>query len=285
MSEIIIGQFGPYNVPVGRFPVLKQDGSFEEIDLLIDTGHEGEMGIKKGLVDELDLWQGSIPAMAESIGMLYGSGGAGLSLQYPMRITCLGQVCEVRAAQLEHHKFSGQIGLELFVNRQIMFDVTKGGEVSVGPIRPIPWYRRLMGRFTKSSPLQPMDALNWYDVLQRPRLAWVDIKIRNWHGEWQLLKAFVDTGDNGDLGLSPTMVHKLGLNPSGTLCMESSFGRAKVNCGQAEVTWQGRSRTVQFCESLSDDPPKIGMNLLRGHRIEVDVSPRRSVVRILPLAG
>ena len=53
----VIGRFSSKLVPIGEIEVLKQDGTFESLDFLIDTGFEEQVGVRRGLDVERKLRQ------------------------------------------------------------------------------------------------------------------------------------------------------------------------------------------------------------------------------------
>ena len=208
-NPTVIGRFGTSLVPVGQVEVLKRDGEFEHLDFLIDTGYQGQVGIKQDLINKYGLSLGSLSDATRTILPVHGSGGSGFWLPSGMVVKWLGQQRQVEALQLPNHVFSGQVGLGMFENVRVAFDVREGGTVSVGQIPQVPWHRRWLG--IREAHQQPHSFLrcesrNCGDLITYPDLLWIDIQVRDQTGGWHLLHAYVDTGDNSELGLPPALV-------------------------------------------------------------------------------
>jgi clan AA aspartic protease len=92
----------------------------------------------------------------------------------------------------------------------------------------------------------------------------------------QEIDCVVDTGYSDDLTLPPTLVTKLGLNWDG-------FGRSVLADGSiclfdiytAYVIWDGERRDVLIDEA--DTEPLIGMNLMAGYELKIQVWPAGKV--------
>lgn len=82
--------------------------------------------------------------------------------------------------------------------------------------------------------------------------------------------AVVDTGYSGYLTLPPSIVVGLGLQRAGTSRAMLADGReVRFNFYGATVQWSGRTLDVQVDEA--DAVPLVGMELLHGHRLQIDV--------------
>jgi clan AA aspartic protease len=82
--------------------------------------------------------------------------------------------------------------------------------------------------------------------------------------------AAVDTGFNGHLILPPTVVATLQLPWLGADPAELADGRVELfDVYRATVLWQGQPRTIEIEESNSQ--PLLGMKLLDGQKLEIDV--------------
>jgi clan AA aspartic protease len=96
------------------------------------------------------------------------------------------------------------------------------------------------------------------------------------------VEAVIDTGFTGDLTLPKGLVSALGSQSGGIFHANLGDGRRIVmNYHEAVVIWHGQPRAVEVLES--DTPPLIGMSLLEGNRLTMDVIPGgRVTIRILP---
>ena len=273
-NPTVIGRFCTNLFPVGQVEVLRRDGEFEQLDFLIDTGYQGQVGIKQVLIDEYGLSQGLLADGTPTIVPIHGSGGTGFGFRSGMVVRWLGQQCQVEAVQLPYHVLSGQLGLRMFDNVRLTFDVREGGTVSVGQKPQVPWHHRLFGvrvAHQQTHSFLACKSRNCGDIISYPELLWIDIQVRDQSGVWHLLHAYVDTGDNSQLGLPPALVGELGLVISGKADLVTAFGKVQAGYGQVRVRWGSDECPIEFYESKSDDPPKVGMKLLRGHRVTADI--------------
>src|ERR1700730_6210313 len=110
----------------------------------------------------------------------------------------------------------------------------------------------------------------------------VRLTIRGYRGRQQEIEAVVDTGYTGWLTLPPTVIRALNLR-------WRSFGRGTLADGsvrffdvyQAKVEWDGHVRPV-FVDEF-DATPLVGMALLRGHELKMQVRARGKVtIKRLP---
>ena len=95
------------------------------------------------------------------------------------------------------------------------------------------------------------------------------LRVERANVEPALVVGLIDTGFTGWLALPPNMVEQLGLKKidSGTV----EFGdltRQTANLYEARVLWCDRWYTITVHELPGE--PTIGMELLRGHRIQFD---------------
>ena len=287
-DDTVIGEFHRRGVPVTQIAVLNQRGKFERLEMLIDTGFEGEIGIKKGLVDALRLLRRSPSDPSQAPVFSHGSGGSGFLPVSEMVIRWLDQRREVMVAELEDHVFSGQLGLKLLGTGRLTIDVVENGRIAFGPIPRVPWFKKLLG--IDNTPERFHTGIgcglsNCADVSNHRSLLWTDIEVMDNNGQWRGLHAYVDTGDNGALGLSSAMVRDLGLVPTETVRLATPFGKVKTGSGQALLNFLGDRRSVEFYESQGNDPPKLGMKLLRGHRITADFFSGRTRVRVVAISS
>src|SRR4051812_645370 len=110
----------------------------------------------------------------------------------------------------------------------------------------------------------------------------IRLTIRGSRGRQQEIEAVVDSGYTGWLTLPPAAIAALNL-------AWRTLGRATLAGGsvsvfdvyQARVVWDGRVRSV-FVDEL-DATPLLGMALLRGHELKIQVRARGKVtIKRLP---
>lgn len=95
--------------------------------------------------------------------------------------------------------------------------------------------------------------------------------------------AVVDTGYSGDITLSSAIVSELDLASVGRTRVELGDGaEARLATYVATVDWSDSERGVLVHET--ETTPLIGMQLLEGHRLQVDVEHGGNVL-IEPLAS
>jgi clan AA aspartic protease len=89
-------------------------------------------------------------------------------------------------------------------------------------------------------------------------------------GRSEQVEAVIDTGFKGHLTLPPTLVAALGLPSRGLFHPNLADGsRILMHYHEAVVIWHGQPRTISAL--TTDTPPLIGMALLEGGRLTVDV--------------
>jgi clan AA aspartic protease len=110
----------------------------------------------------------------------------------------------------------------------------------------------------------------------------IRLKIRGPHGREQEIEAAIDTGYTASLTLPPALVAGLGLQwqstDRGTLADGSEF---LFDVYEATVVWDRRARRVLVDEAETD--PLVGMSLLNGYELKMQVRPRGKVtIKQLP---
>ncbi len=90
------------------------------------------------------------------------------------------------------------------------------------------------------------------------------------------IQVVIDTGFTGHLILPPETVRSLSLPERGFIEVElADGGMTTLGAYEAHVLWHGRPRRVPVYEA--DGGPLIGMSLLRGSTLTVDVIPSGEV--------
>ena len=118
-------------------------------------------------------------------------------------------------------------------------------------------------------------------VLTARRVALVTLRVRGPDGFEICVDAAIDTGFNASLTLSPEDVEALGLpyeSSSRAILADGSVSRFDVFT--AEVSWGFAWRNVSV--SAVGDEVLLGMRLLAGHQLRIDVVPG-GLVEITPL--
>ncbi len=104
----------------------------------------------------------------------------------------------------------------------------------------------------------------------------IRLTVRGRRNREQEVQAVVDSGYTGALTLPPALITLLGLRwqsvERATLA-DGSTCVFRVYVG--ELVWDGKTRTIQVDEA--DIDPLIGMRLLRGHELRMQVRARGKV--------
>lgn len=110
----------------------------------------------------------------------------------------------------------------------------------------------------------------------------IRLKVKGPRGRQQEVEAVVDTGNNASLSLPPSLIAVLGLQwhtfERGVLADGSEI---LVDVYEAKIVWDGKERNIAVDESDSD--PLIGMKLLKGYELKMQVRSRGKVtIKRLP---
>jgi clan AA aspartic protease len=94
----------------------------------------------------------------------------------------------------------------------------------------------------------------------------------------KMINAIVDTGFDGFLMLPKTIISDLGLSPysneklklaDGTICISDVY--------KSSLLWDGNYKMIDIHAHVGETTPLVGMSLLRGYRIQIDVVKRGEV--------
>ena len=111
----------------------------------------------------------------------------------------------------------------------------------------------------------------------------VAVRVRGPSGAEQALSAVVDTGFTGWLTVPPELASSLGLVQRPARNAKLGDGTVRpLNLYDLEVEWGGAWHLVEAYATGRE--PLIGMRLLAGHRLTVDVVPGGAVA-VTPLAA
>ncbi len=104
----------------------------------------------------------------------------------------------------------------------------------------------------------------------------IQLKVEGPHGRVQQIEAVIDTGYSESLTLPPKLVSALGLRwrsldrgilADGSQCLFDVY--------EASVQWDGKVRRVLVDEA--DTAPLVGMRLLQGYELRMQVRPRGKI--------
>jgi len=115
------------------------------------------------------------------------------------------------------------------------------------------------------------------------REAILPLVVGNASGQRQVINAVVDTGFNGFLTLPAIVITALGLSWTASDIVTLGDGREAIfDLYAVTVIWDGQYREIDVAESATE--PLVGMALLQGYRLQIDVV-EGGIVRIekLPL--
>jgi clan AA aspartic protease len=114
---------------------------------------------------------------------------------------------------------------------------------------------------------------------------WVAIEVMGADGQFRSIEFVLDTGFNGTLTLPLDAIRRLGLPPDGPREVFLANGDAvTLNGWGGTVIWQGRRSSILVLQA--DGEPLLGMRLLHGHRVSLDVLEGGDVtIDEIPLVG
>ncbi|OYQ64913.1 clan AA aspartic protease [Pseudanabaena sp. SR411] len=102
------------------------------------------------------------------------------------------------------------------------------------------------------------------------------------NGQQQVIDAVIDTGFNGFLTLPSEIIAKLDLSWNGSDTVTLGDGSETLfDIYSARIIWDGQFREVDIAESETE--PLIGMGLLYGYKLQIEVI-ERGLVTIVALA-
>ena len=110
----------------------------------------------------------------------------------------------------------------------------------------------------------------------------IRLKVKGLRGREQEVEAVIDTGYTASLTLPPAVVAALGLRWRSMDRFTLADGSECVfDVYVAKVDWDGKVRTILVDEADAD--PLVGMRLLRGHELTMQVRARGQVtIKRLP---
>ncbi|MCX5933818.1 MAG: clan AA aspartic protease [Pseudanabaena sp. LacPavin_0818_WC45_MAG_42_6] len=112
--------------------------------------------------------------------------------------------------------------------------------------------------------------------------AMLPLFVDNANGQQQVIDAVIDTGFNGFLTLPSEIIAKLDLSWNGSDTVTLGDGSETLfDIYSARIIWDGQFREVDIAESETE--PLIGMGLLYGYKLQIEVV-ERGLVTIVALA-
>jgi clan AA aspartic protease len=116
----------------------------------------------------------------------------------------------------------------------------------------------------------------------RSNEAQIRLKLHGPNGQTQEISAIVDTGYTGELTLPPGIIAHLGLQwRSADAAVLADGNTCHFDVYEATVDWDGDSRDILVDEADTD--PLIGMQLLAGYELKMQVRQRGKVtIKRLP---
>jgi clan AA aspartic protease len=108
------------------------------------------------------------------------------------------------------------------------------------------------------------------------------LRIRGPHGHEQEVEAVIDTGYSAWLSLRPGMIAALGLAWKGIDRSMLADGTVTLfHVYKGTVIWDGRARRISIDQADTD--PLVGMGLLKGYELKMQVRARSKVtIKRLP---
>jgi clan AA aspartic protease len=105
----------------------------------------------------------------------------------------------------------------------------------------------------------------------------IRLKVIGAEGQQQEVDVIIDSGFNGALTLPPALIETLGLRWRGVYRATLGDGSTcEFNVYVCKVLWDGKARTVLVAEADADS--LVGMRLLRGYELKMQVRSRGKVV-------
>ena len=261
---MISGSVNANLLPMVPVKIRKLDGDWQELSVLLDTGSEFDFMLAETTASELGIavrYDRDSPA---SIGPIPRLDDSMLMPPHWVELQLEGNSRVVEAKTIKTDDFAGVIGPSLLLNRRITIDVVRNGAVEIDQIPAPTFLDRIRSRILKHEQQRPSPEYVW-------KLPWIDVEIRDSRGRWQCFSANVDTGNSEQLSLPPNEVEEFRLRLPGKCWVNAPDGPFHASCGELEMFWQGSPCTVQCIEHQQEKPPLIGMKLLAGNRITIDV--------------
>ena len=273
-------------VPVG---VRREENEWQEVNLLLDTGFNGDLCLEAPLLDRHCLATRPPRQLVTPDEALERYDCRGPNAPYELEVLWkrFPRDASLRLMReyAEDRPFCGMLGTGLLRYHMVTVDVVEGGTVTVDDVhssteRRGPRWRPGKNKHPRPSTENLEEYLEWFSE----HLPWTNLPVQDSAGRWRSVWVNVDTGDNGELTLPTSWVAKLGLKLPETSTIQTPNGSESVNQGDGKVKWQGRERWVK-CQHREGVPPLIGMKLLQGNRVTMDFTCPRPAAEIRQIPG
>ena len=100
--------------------------------------------------------------------------------------------------------------------------------------------------------------------------AWLTIEIVTPNGQPRPIEVALDTGFNGQIALPAITIQRLELSEeSSRLAITATGDRVRLTTYFSTMKWHGEPRIIEVVEA--DSEPLLGMELLLGNRVTLDV--------------
>ena len=100
--------------------------------------------------------------------------------------------------------------------------------------------------------------------------AWVTVEIVTPSGQPRPIEVALDTGFNGQIALPAITIQRLELSEeSSRLAITATGDRVRLTTYYSTMMWHGEPRIIEVVEA--DSEPLLGMELLLGNRVTLDV--------------
>ncbi len=100
--------------------------------------------------------------------------------------------------------------------------------------------------------------------------AWLTVEIVTPGGQPRPIEVALDTGFNGQIALPAITIQRLELSEeSSRLAITATGDRVRLTTYYSTMMWHGEPRIIEVVEA--DSEPLLGMELLLGNRVTLDV--------------
>ena len=100
--------------------------------------------------------------------------------------------------------------------------------------------------------------------------AWLTVEIMTPSGQPRPIEVALDTGFNGQIALPAVTIQRLELSEeSSRLAITATGDRVRLTTYYSTMMWHGEPRIIEVVEA--DSEPLLGMELLLGNRVTLDV--------------
>ena len=253
--NMIIGTVNKRLMPIIPAKVRNEDNSWEQLELLLDTGFDGGLYLEMELLHRHRLK--TRPPRQLLTPEFVSERQASRDLIPPFTVEAMldGTPREASLLILDEHPFSGMLGTEMLKFRRVTVEVVEGGlaTVETNPAksaRSVGW--RQFGNRKRPRPFRenPEDYEEW----MYRNLPWTSLQIRDGEGDWHTIWVNVDTGSSEELSLPPSWVSRLGLHLPNESQMETVNGPLAGHSGKVEIiklSWKGRGTVLSVSAGMT----------------------------------